>query len=59
MSIPELAGTLNATDPDLGELALEAVVARGAEFQYVVADAPQARDLVPMRLTRSSTANMS
>jgi hypothetical protein len=29
MSMRELAGTLNATDPDLGESALDAVIARG------------------------------
>jgi hypothetical protein len=49
--IRELAMRLNVRDSDDVETAIDAIIARPQEFQYVTWDEPRALDLVPARLT--------
>lgn len=51
--IRELALLTHADDVQLSEDALDAVIARGGEFQYVMWDEPRAMELVPLRLTET------
>jgi len=51
--IREVSQWIAANDPAVSESAVDAVIARGPEFQYVMWDEPQVMKLVPLRLTET------
>ena len=49
--IRRLATMLNTSGADVRDAAIDAIIARPREFQYVVWDEPRALELIPARLT--------
>lgn len=48
--IREVSQWIGTNDPNVSESAVDAVIARGPEFQYVMWDEPKVMELVPLRL---------